>query len=107
LEALSIYLKDNLHMNYHSIAEALERDDRTIWTSYNKAKKKSASVEIDSSGMSIPLSIFKNKQLTVLEAIVIYLKEKGINYVEISKLLDRDQRNIWTVHSRAIKKARK
>ena len=40
LESISEYLKDNLGMSYHEIAVLLNRDDRTIWTCYNRAKKK-------------------------------------------------------------------
>ena len=55
----------------------------------------------------IPLSIFKDKRLTVLESITIYLKEKEMKFSEIAKLLERDQRNIWTIYSRAKKKLNK
>jgi hypothetical protein len=40
LERLSEYLKDKLNLNYHEIAVLLNRDERTIWTCYNRAKKK-------------------------------------------------------------------
>jgi hypothetical protein len=40
LERLSEYLKDRLNLTYHEIAVLLNRDDRTIWTCYNRAKKK-------------------------------------------------------------------
>ncbi|MDO8740267.1 MAG: hypothetical protein Q7J54_01690 [Candidatus Woesearchaeota archaeon] len=40
LEAISEYLKESLNMNYHEIAVLMNRDDRTIWTVYNRAKKK-------------------------------------------------------------------
>lgn len=52
----------------------------------------------------VPLSIFKDRSLTVLEAVVLYLKNSGLSFKEISVLLNRDQRTIWTVHNRAIKK---
>ena len=40
LEAVSEYLKDSKKLSYHEIAVLLNRDDRTIWTCYNRAKKK-------------------------------------------------------------------
>jgi len=40
LEAASLYLKDTLNLSFNEIAELLQRDYKTIWTSYNKAKKK-------------------------------------------------------------------
>ena len=40
LEAASLYLKDELGLGFKEIAKLLKRDYKTIWTSYNKAKKK-------------------------------------------------------------------
>ena len=52
--------------------------------------------------MSIPTSIFRDRALSVLEAISEYLKEKkGMRYSEIAKLLNRDDRTIWTAYKRA------
>ncbi|MFH1770128.1 MAG: hypothetical protein ABH828_01075 [archaeon] len=40
LEAAVEYLKDEKKLSYHEIAQALNRDDRTIWTVYYRAKQK-------------------------------------------------------------------
>ena len=40
MEAAVSYMKDSLDMTYHEIAVSLNRDDRTIWTVYNRAIKK-------------------------------------------------------------------
>jgi len=40
LESASLYLKDELKLSFGQIAKLLERDYKTIWTSYSKAKKK-------------------------------------------------------------------
>ena len=40
LEAITKYLKEEKNLTYHQIAILLNRDDRTIWTCYNRAKKK-------------------------------------------------------------------
>ncbi|MEK6903030.1 MAG: hypothetical protein AABW64_00090 [Nanoarchaeota archaeon] len=40
LENIVLYLKDELNLSYHKIAVLLERDDRTIWTMYQRARKK-------------------------------------------------------------------
>jgi hypothetical protein len=40
LESITEYLKDEIGMTYHEIAVLLNRDDRTIWTCYNRVKKK-------------------------------------------------------------------
>jgi DNA-directed RNA polymerase specialized sigma24 family protein len=106
LEALVKYLKENLCMSYHQIAELIHRDDRTIWASYRAASRKMKE-KMDIKGepkMFLPISIFKNRKLTVLEAAVVYLKDKGVKYSEISRLTGRNQKNIWTIYSRAAKK---
>ncbi|MFQ5531137.1 MAG: LamG-like jellyroll fold domain-containing protein [Candidatus Nanoarchaeia archaeon] len=104
LEAICKYLRENLGMSYHEIAVELNRDDRTVWTAYNKARQKQ-SKKLNSpknvGKISFSLNIFKNRNLTVLESIVLYLKSKKMKYSEIAELLDRDQRNIWKIHSNA------
>lgn len=45
LENIVLYMKENLNMKFSSIADALSRDDRTIWTVYSRAKKKQSSRE--------------------------------------------------------------
>lgn len=42
LEAAVSYLKDHYHLKYSDIARLLGKDDRTIWTTYKRAKKKNA-----------------------------------------------------------------
>ena len=54
---------------------------------------------------SIPIRILRDRSLSVLETIVEFLKEeKELSFHEIGVLLDRDERNIWTVYNRAKKK---
>jgi DNA-directed RNA polymerase specialized sigma24 family protein len=42
LESLVEYLKDIKNLSYHEIAILLNRNDRTIWTVYNRVKRKRA-----------------------------------------------------------------
>ncbi|MBI2005629.1 MAG: hypothetical protein HYS80_02600, partial [Candidatus Aenigmarchaeota archaeon] len=39
-ENIAAYLKDTFGLTYHAIAVLLNRNDRTIWTVYQRAKKK-------------------------------------------------------------------
>ena len=104
LESLVKYLRENLGLNYSEIAHELNRDPRTIWTVYNKAfEKESNPIKVKDTDLTIPLLIFRNRNLTVFENIVVYLHDKNIKYSEIGKILNRDQRNIWITYSRAIK----
>lgn len=54
--------------------------------------------------LKIDCSIF-NSEKSPFEALVVFLKDKkGMNYHDIGLLLNRDERNIWTVYSRGKKK---
>jgi hypothetical protein len=105
LEVLVRYLKENVGMTYHEIAIELSRDDRTVWTAHHKAVEKSKEqIRARETKIYVPLEIFKDRNKTVLEATIVYLREKGMRFNEIAELVDRDQRNVWTIYSRATKK---
>lgn len=40
LESVTCYLKEEKNLKYSQIAKMLNRDQRTIWATYDKAKKK-------------------------------------------------------------------
>ena len=55
--------------------------------------------------LKLPARVLQDRHVAVLEAIVEYLKEeKEMKYSEIAKLLNRDDRTIWTVYSRVRQK---
>jgi hypothetical protein len=56
-----------------------------------------------SSEIIVPVSIFKSGY-SPLGALIIFLKEKGMTYSEIGKLLHRDSRTIWLTYKKNIKK---
>ncbi len=58
--------------------------------------------------MQIPLLVLRDRGLSVLEAIVEYLKdEKRLTYQEIALMLNRNDRTVWTCYNRAKEKRRK
>ena len=60
------------------------------------------------SQLSIPIEIFKDRNVAVLESLVEYLKDqKNLSYHEIALILNRDDRTIWTVYNRVSKKRAK
>ncbi len=70
-----------------------------------KKRKKKKEEDLVISTINIPTSIFRDRSLSVLEAVVEYLKEHhNLNYHQIARLLNRDERTIWTVYNRAKKK---
>ncbi len=106
LETICKYLKENTNKTYHEIALLLNRNDRTIWTTYNNAKKKLPDkFVVKPSEISLPLDIFKERKLSVLESIAVYLKDEvGLTLHKIATLLNRNDRTIWTVYTRGRKK---
>ena len=71
----------------------------------SKIRRNSEEILSSLSYITIPPSIFHKYPLAVLESIVVYLKdERNLTYHEIGVLLDRDERNVWTVYKRARKK---
>ncbi len=53
--------------------------------------------------LSVPVSVFKNR-LSPLEAVVQFLRESKYSLKEISKLLNRSNKTIWTTYNNAVKK---
>ncbi|MBI2664487.1 hypothetical protein HYX10_04050 [Candidatus Woesearchaeota archaeon] len=105
LEILCKYLKEERNLGYKEISGLLNRDYRTIWTTYRNASRKlKAGLAVPPTKYVLPASIFQDRKLSVLEAAVAHLKEKGLKLVEISSLLNRDQRNIWSIYNKATKK---
>jgi len=103
LQIIVKYLKENLSKTNKQIALLLNRDPKTTWITYKSVKKKKPLLAKEA-GIQIPLSIFRNRKLSTLEALVRFLKNLDIKYSEIARLLNKDQRTIWTVYSRAKKK---
>ena len=99
------YLKENLDLDYSTIAKLLKRNRRAVWQAYKNAVKKfSEKLKPEETEYNIPVSALK-AELSILEATVAYLKDEyGLSYHEIGELLQRDERTIWTVYSRAKKK---
>ncbi len=60
------------------------------------------------SEINVPLSIFRDRSLSVLEVLVEFLKnDMELSYHEIAVMLNRDDRTIWTVYNRVQKKRKK
>lgn len=106
LEAISMYLKDARGRTYHQIAELVNRNDRTIWTCYNRGKKKNDKpLKLEQTSEPIPLEVLRDRNLAPLEAVSTFLKEtRNLTYHQIAELVNRDDRTIWTCCDRAKKK---
>jgi hypothetical protein len=123
----------NQGLTLSEIASLTKRDQRTIWTIANRAKKKQTTpqnrnteVRFVKHGVderipqlsieeitailrehqdAVPVSIFANHILTPLEALVKHLQEnKMLRFSTIGVLTGRDQRNIATTYFEAAQK---
>jgi DNA-binding CsgD family transcriptional regulator len=93
--------------NFLSYEELLSLDS-LLKKNYNinvkELLRKSKEKEIKKKLVKIPLNIF-NKKLSPAEALCKYLKEnKKMKFSEIAKLINRDERSIWTNYNNAVKK---
>ncbi|MFH1972371.1 MAG: hypothetical protein ABIJ18_02730 [archaeon] len=106
LQAVVKYLRENKEYSFKEIAEILGRNEKNIWIAYDTAKKKMpVRFEIVSDEVYIPFEVFRSNY-SPLESVVVYLKKK-MSLHEIGQLLERDDRTIWTVYNRAMKKDEK
>lgn len=102
LETIVQYLKDEESLNFSVIAKLLNRDERTIWTTYrNSGLKKKLFIKFKSSTNWIPINLFSDRRLSILEIVCMHLKKKGFGLTGISRLLEKDTSTIWTTLNRA------
>ena len=107
VETIVKYLRENLLLSFKQIASLTNRNNVALAVSYRNAKKKLEDkfVVEEISPYSIPVSILQDRNLSVLENIVSYLKDSfDLAYHKIAVLLNRNDRTIWTVYQRARKK---
>jgi predicted DNA-binding protein (UPF0251 family) len=106
LEAIVLYLKEICGLRFTEIAELLNRDQRTIWVTYANARKKKTVLDLrNSSTLTIPINMFSSRTFSILETIVFYLRTtQNLTFNQISDLLGKNYRTIWTVYRRALKK---
>jgi DNA-directed RNA polymerase specialized sigma24 family protein len=104
LESLVFYLHEDLKESFVEISKKVNRKLTTIRTSYINAKRKGKRKLDKKVTILIPLRTFSDRTLTVFEAAVVYLKNKGKTYKQIADLLNKDQRNVWSTNFRALTK---
>ena len=106
LETIVKYLRENLLLSFKQIASLTNRNPIALAVTYRNAKKKmEAKFAEEISPYSIPVSILQDRNLSVLENVVSYIKDTfGLTYHKVAVLLNRNDRTIWTVYQRAKKK---
>ena len=111
LENVVLYLNLHLRLSQTEISNLLNRDHTTIWTTLENARKKIKESKYNEliakldEKILIPVSVFSNRKLSILESLSIYIKEKyDMNYHQIALILGKNDRTIWTVVNRGRKK---
>ncbi len=106
LEIIVKYFKEVLNKKYHEIALILNRNDRTIWSTYH-IKKFKGPLLVKGPDF-VPVSIFSSRKNSILESFVIYLKDDlKYPYTKISGLLKKDYQTIYTSYRRGKSKHEK
>lgn len=107
-EGLCKYLKDYYNLSFAQIAQLLNRDDRSIWTSVNRAEKKIPGRFTPTSDIHIPISIFSDRSHSILEHVVNYLQEHyDYTIYKIAKMIDKTPAALYAVAKRGKQKDEK
>lgn len=103
LGAVVLYLKNHEGLTIKEISQRLNRNDKTIWTTYNNVKY--YELKVTKSNYSIPLRVFSKINLSILETAVYYLKNTyDLSFIKISVLMNRNNKTIWTCYNRYLQK---
>jgi DNA-directed RNA polymerase specialized sigma24 family protein len=105
-EALVKYLKEELGLRFSEMAKKLNRDERGLWTTYNRAcKKMKTRFVIKDTACAIPLNIFSERGRSNLENLLLYLHDvEKWSFNSISEKLAKSYPTIYTCYRRAKKK---
>ncbi len=99
LSVICHYLKDYKNLKLVDIAKLLNRDQRTIWASYNKSSIIKLNIN---SKIFVDVKIFSNRNNSIMENLTFYLVNvHKLRLIEISKLINRSNKTIWCFYNRA------
>ena len=103
MEVVVTYLRSK-GLRLVDIAALLGRDQREIGVASRRAQSRPQQPPPAPTRHLIPVRLFADRSLSVLEHVVVHLRSKGLRFSEIADLLGKDDRTIWTAHSRAQRK---
>jgi len=105
-ETIVKFLKENYDFGFEKIAQLLGKKKQSVWRAYkNAVSKLKQSFVVTNLYYPIPVDVIKDSKCSLLETLVVFLKEEyELSYSEVSALLMRDDRTVWTVYQRAKEK---
>jgi len=97
-------LDSNIHSNNNEIQEFSKKFVHFLQQEYDLGIEEVTKI-ISKAEKKIPISIFDNKELSILETICKYLKEElTLSYHQIAISLARNDRTIWATYNNSLKK---
>ncbi|MBU0980301.1 MAG: hypothetical protein KJ709_05820 [Nanoarchaeota archaeon] len=101
LEVLVKYLKEERRMRLSTIAAELNRDQRTIWSTYANSKRKHPiRLPKRPSKHSIPLALFKDRKRSALSVLVLFLQGQGLSHKQTAIALGRSYPTVYAASRR-------
>ena len=98
MESLVKFLVENKHMRLNEISNLLNRDNRTVWSVYDKTKKKMKKKIVVKNETFVPIDIFRKRENGPLKNLVCYCKfELVMRNKDIANVLCRDEKVISKV----------
>ena len=103
LQALVRYCHEHLDLTFSQIARTLGRDPRTIGNTYRSAIPQ---IQLPiAPRYTLPINILADRSRSILEHVCLYLKDTyGLKFCQIARIINRDERTVWTVYRRAKRK---
>jgi len=109
LEAIVKFLRENRNVSYKAMGLLLNRNPKTLAVTYCVAKSKNPNVvsnDVEKDLTRIPFTAFNNN-FSILESICVHLKSSHHSYADVARIINKDQRTVWTVCMRAESKLKK
>lgn len=110
LESIVKYMREELLLDYNTIAGILGRNPGPIGVTYRRTLRKLKGALDTSSNGSIPFEALRAnqaKQLSVFESLAYHLAKQGHDWHDIARIMHRHDKTVWTVLDRAKKKMRR
>ncbi|MBI2572947.1 hypothetical protein HYV86_03755 [Candidatus Woesearchaeota archaeon] len=105
-EALCKYLKENQHLTFQQIALLLNRNQKSMWATYQRAiKHRKQPFPLKEETFIIPLTLFSSRKKSVFENVVLYLTTTyQLSIPAIAQLLQSTPASIQVILTRARQK---